>query len=69
VDSAEAQGLQVVSLWWPREDGAYADFLSHLAVRLDVPSVSGHITAVADLVAAADASSSSHALGLFAIDE
>jgi hypothetical protein len=68
VDSAEAQGLQVVSLWWPREDGAYADFLSHLAVRLDVPSISGHVSAVADLVATADESSSSHALGLSAID-
>jgi hypothetical protein len=69
VDSAEAQGLQVVSLWWPREDGAYADFLSHLAVRLDVPSISGHVSTVADLVAAADESSSSPALGLSATDE
>jgi hypothetical protein len=54
VDSAEALGIQLVSLWWPREEGAYADFLSHLAVRLDVQSVSGQISAVADLVAAAD---------------
>jgi hypothetical protein len=55
MDAAEHMGIQIVSLWWPREEGAYADYLSHLAVRLNTPSVSGRLSEVAGLVAAADA--------------
>jgi hypothetical protein len=52
LDSAEALGVQVVSLWWPREEGAYADFLSHLAVSLNVSSVSGRLSDVDALITA-----------------
>jgi hypothetical protein len=52
VDLAASLGIQLVSLWWPREEGAYADFLSHLAVSLNVFSVSGRLSDVDDLISA-----------------
>jgi hypothetical protein len=48
LDSAELLGIQLVALWAPREEGVFADFLSHLANDLHVPFVSGRISALFD---------------------